>query len=60
MIDDDKPWTKQDDALLGTDTDRAIAARLERSTGAVIYRRKRLNIEGFRTRAKRDEKIAGK
>jgi DNA-binding Lrp family transcriptional regulator len=55
MIDDDRPWTKQEDALLGTDTDRAIAARLGRSTGAVIYRRKRLNIEGFRTRAKRDD-----
>jgi hypothetical protein len=60
MIDDDRPWTKQEDALLGTDTDRAVAARLQRSTGAVIYRRKRLNIEGFRTRSKRAEKRADK
>jgi len=38
------PWTKEDDALLGTDTDRAIARRLGRTSVSVSNRRKKLGI----------------
>jgi len=38
------PWSKEDDALLGTDTDRAIARRLGRTSVSVSNRRKKLGI----------------
>jgi len=38
------PWTKEDDALLGTDTDRVIARRLGRTSVSVSNRRKKLGI----------------
>jgi hypothetical protein len=41
---DTRPWTQAEDALLGTDFDRVIAAKLGRVTTAVTYRRKKLGI----------------
>ncbi len=41
---DGKPWTPQEDALLGTDTDRVIAEKLGRSTVSVGNRRTKLGI----------------
>lgn len=41
---DGEPWTPQEDALLGTTTDRAIAAKLQRSSVAVSNRRTKLGI----------------
>lgn len=47
------PWTPDEDALIGTDTDARVAAKLPgRSTVAVKLRRHRLGIGG-RGRAKR-------
>ena len=37
-------WTAEEDALLGTDTDRAIAAKTGRSLDMVFIRRQRLKI----------------
>jgi hypothetical protein len=48
MLDRDRePWTEHEDALLGTDTDRAIAAKLGRSTVSVGNRRVKLGISAF-------------
>jgi len=41
---DGHPWTVKEDALLGTDTDRAIAAKLKRSSVSVSNRRTKLGI----------------
>jgi len=41
---DGEPWTPQEDALLGTDCDRAIAEKLRRSSVAVSNRRTKLRI----------------
>ncbi len=42
-----KPWNAREDALLGTDSDRAIARRLNRDWRAVNQRRLRLGIAPF-------------
>ncbi len=42
---DSRPWILAEDALLGTDTDRAIAHRIGRSSVAVSNRRKKLGIK---------------
>jgi hypothetical protein len=47
---DYEPWTKQEDALLGTDKDRVIAVKLQRSSVAVAVRRKKLGIESYQKR----------
>lgn len=41
---DRSTWTAAEDALLGTDYDRAIARKLRRTIGAVAYRREKLRI----------------
>jgi len=41
---DGAPWTPFEDALLGTGTDRAIAAKLQRSSVSVGNRRTKLGI----------------
>ena len=41
---DQEHWSPNEDALLGTDTDRAIAEKLGRSSVAVTNRRKKLGI----------------
>jgi hypothetical protein len=43
------PWTPEEDKLLGTASDRLIATRLSRSRAAVMQRRRRLNIAGFKS-----------
>jgi hypothetical protein len=45
---DREPWSAKEDALLGTDADRAIAAKLQRSSVAVMSRRKKLGIPAFK------------
>jgi len=42
-----RPWTPEEEKLLGTDLDRIIAVRLGRSKVAVLHRRDRLRIPGF-------------
>lgn len=54
---DQEPWTAKEDALLGTDTDRAIAIKLRRSSVAVGGRRKKLGIPGFANKRK-SEKVS--
>ncbi len=44
MLRDREPWTAEEDALLGTDTDRAIAGKIRRSSVSVSNRRKKLGI----------------
>jgi len=44
---DNEPWTEQEDALLGTDKDRVIAAKLRRSSVAVTVRRTKLGIPSY-------------
>jgi hypothetical protein len=44
---DYEPWTVKEDALLGTDTDRVIAAKLRRSSVSIGSRRKKLGIPGY-------------
>ncbi len=41
---DGQPWMPYEDALLGTDHDRVVAAQLHRSSVAVSNRRKKLGI----------------
>jgi hypothetical protein len=41
-------WTKREDALLGTDSDTAIARKIRRSLWAVYLRRRKLGIAPFR------------
>ena len=41
---DGEPWTPEEDAILGTDSDRVIAAKLRRSSVAVSNRRTKLGI----------------
>jgi hypothetical protein len=48
MARDREPWTEKEDALLGTDTDRVIAAELKRSTVSVSNRRVKLGVSSFR------------
>ena len=45
LLRDGKPWLPHEDALLGTDTDRAIATKLGRTTVSVSNRRKTLGIK---------------
>jgi hypothetical protein len=47
MARDKEPWTDKEDALLGTDKDRVIAAKLKRSSTAVFNRRVKLGIAAF-------------
>ena len=42
-----RPWTAAEHALLGTDFDRLIAQRLQRSVPAVSMRRRALRIASF-------------
>src|SRR5262245_57688100 len=41
------PWTKEEDALLGKVTDRALAQKLNRTVGAVRDRRRHLGKTGL-------------
>jgi hypothetical protein len=50
MARDQQPWTPQEEALIGTDTDRAIAAKLKRSSTAVSNRRMKLGIPSYNKR----------
>ena len=45
-----RAWTAEEDALLGTMTDREVAARLGRSVHVVAHRRQRLGILPLRGR----------
>jgi hypothetical protein len=47
---DQEPWTDKEDALLGTDIDRVIAAKLKRSSTAVSNRRVKLGIPSAKSR----------
>jgi hypothetical protein len=42
-----RKWTAEEEALLGTDTDEAIASQLQRTKFAVGFRRWRLRIPRF-------------
>jgi hypothetical protein len=50
MARDHEPWTSQEDALLGTEKDRIIAAKLKRSSTAVSNRRLKLGIPAAKNR----------
>jgi hypothetical protein len=43
----DRHWTEAEDALLGTDQDRVIAARIGRTRSAVTTRRVNFDIRAF-------------
>jgi len=43
-------WTIAEELLVGTDTDRAIARKLNRTSHSVIVKRWKLGIPGFRRR----------
>lgn len=45
MSKDGRTWSTEEDALLGTNTDRIIAERLGRSSVSVSNRRKKLGIK---------------
>jgi hypothetical protein len=45
-----RAWRPEEDAMLGTDIDRAVAQALGRTWGAVCCRRERLGIQSFRRR----------
>jgi hypothetical protein len=47
---DKQSWTEREDALLGTDKDRIIAARLGRSSTAVSNRRTKLGIPSYNSK----------
>ncbi|MBK8916428.1 MAG: hypothetical protein IPM64_17825 [Phycisphaerales bacterium] len=47
-----RPWTDAELALLGTDTDAAVAARIGRTLTAVLRRRRDLAISAYTTHAR--------
>jgi len=55
---DCEPWTAQEDALLGSDTDKAVAVKLGRSSASINCRRAKLGIAAFRTSRKAKQPTA--
>ena len=43
-----RAWTPEEESLLGTDTDKAVASKIDRTKKAVTHRRTLLKIESFR------------
>jgi hypothetical protein len=60
MARDHEPWTSQEDALLGTEKDRIIAAKLKRSSTAVSNRRVKLGIPAAKNRQLAEQPDANK
>src|SRR6266581_3126437 len=60
---DDKPWTPEEDKLLGTESDEVIAKKLGRTFIAVSYRRQQKHIptagKQYRAWTGEEEKLLG-
>jgi predicted transcriptional regulator len=52
-----RPFTPEEDALLGTATDREVAAKLDRDQKTIHARRKRLGIPAFVKRKPQDKAV---